>query len=133
MASSDLQFNASFVNLNYSSKMKGVIDVLAMQREKRLTLHKTITIDYTKAKTDSFTVARFIFECGNYNWNNICHILSIENNFILFSGLKLDAHFLTISTAATLYHRFMREASPGGYDPFVIIKLITHNIFWNTK
>lgn len=43
--------------------MKGVIDVLAMQREKRLTLQKAITMDYTKA-TDSFTVARFIFECG---------------------------------------------------------------------
>lgn len=43
--------------------MKDVIDVLAMQREKRNTLQKSITIDYTKS-TDSFTVSRFIFECG---------------------------------------------------------------------
>jgi hypothetical protein len=43
--------------------MKGVIDVLAMQREKRISLQKSIIIDYTKA-SDSFTVARFIFECG---------------------------------------------------------------------
>jgi len=80
-----------------SSKMKGVIDVLAMQREKRLTLQKVITIDYTKS-TDSFTVARFIFECG----------------------YKLEAHPLTIATAATLFHRFMREATPQGYDPYLI-------------
>ncbi|XP_058798511.1 cyclin-Q isoform X2 [Phymastichus coffea] len=82
----------------YSSKMKGVIDVLAMQREKRLTLQKNIkVIDYSKA-TDSFTVARFIFECG----------------------LKLEANVLTISTAASLFHRFMREATPQGYDPYLI-------------
>lgn len=43
--------------------MKDVIDVLAMQREKRNTLQKSITIDYTKS-SDSFTVSRFIFECG---------------------------------------------------------------------
>lgn len=48
-----------------SSKMKDVIDVLAMQREKRNTLQKSITIDYTKAN-DSFTVSRFIFECGKF-------------------------------------------------------------------
>ena len=43
--------------------MKDVIDVLAMQREKRSSLQKGITIDYTAA-SDSFTVSRFIFECG---------------------------------------------------------------------
>ena len=44
--------------------MMGVIDVLAMQKEKQLSIQKNvIKIDYTKAK-DSFTVARFIFECG---------------------------------------------------------------------
>ncbi|XP_076674604.1 cyclin Q isoform X2 [Andrena cerasifolii] len=80
-----------------SSKMKDVIDVLAMQREKRNTLQKSITIDYTKS-SDSFTVSRFIFECG----------------------LKLDAHSLTIATAATLYHRFIKEAAPGGYDNYLI-------------
>ena len=37
----------------------------------------------------------------------------------IFIGLKLDAHPLTISTAASLYHRYMREAVPGGYDPYV--------------
>lgn len=46
--------------------MKDVIDVLAMQREKRNTLQKSLTIDYTKAN-DSFTAARFIFECGEYH------------------------------------------------------------------
>jgi len=55
-------FNARVVLL-FSSKMKDVIDVLAMQREKRNTLQKSITIDYTKS-SDSFTVSRFIFECG---------------------------------------------------------------------
>lgn len=46
--------------------MKDVIDVLAMQREKRNTLQKSITIDYTQA-SDSFAVSRFIFECGEIN------------------------------------------------------------------
>ncbi|EFN73689.1 Cyclin-related protein FAM58A [Camponotus floridanus] len=80
-----------------SSKMKDVIDVLAMQREKRNTLQKSITIDYTKS-SDSFTVSRFIFECG----------------------LKLEAHPLTIATAATLYHRFIKEATLQGYDNYLI-------------
>ena len=52
-------------NLLFSSKMKDVIDVLAMQREKRNTLQKSITIDYTK-NSDSFTISRFIFECGKH-------------------------------------------------------------------
>lgn len=43
--------------------MKDVIDVLAMQREKRNTLQKSITIEYNGAN-DTFTVSRFIFECG---------------------------------------------------------------------
>lgn len=43
--------------------MKDVIDVMAMQREMRSTLQKSITIDY-KNFNDDFTVARFIFECG---------------------------------------------------------------------
>ncbi|KAK0162910.1 hypothetical protein PV327_006641 [Microctonus hyperodae] len=80
-----------------SSKMKDVIDVLAMQREKRNSLQKSVTIDYTNVN-DTFTVARFIFECG----------------------FKLDAHPLTIATAATLYHRFIREATPQGYDVYLI-------------
>lgn len=37
----------------------------------------------------------------------------------LFIGLKLEAHFLTIATAATLYHRFMKEATAQGYDNYV--------------
>lgn len=45
--------------------MKDVIDVLAMQREKRSTLQKSITIDYTNCN-DNFSVARYIFECGKY-------------------------------------------------------------------
>ncbi|KAH0563716.1 hypothetical protein KQX54_005004 [Cotesia glomerata] len=49
-----------------SSKMKDVIDVLAMQREKRNILQKSITIDYT-ISSDSFAISRFIFECGNYD------------------------------------------------------------------
>ncbi|XP_043273128.1 cyclin-Q isoform X1 [Venturia canescens] len=80
-----------------SSKMKDVIDVLALQREKRSSLQKSITIDYT-ATNDLFTVSRFIFECG----------------------LKLDAHPLTISTATTLYHRFLKEATAQGYDCYLI-------------
>ena len=52
-------------NMLFSSKMKDVIDVLAMQREKRNTLQKSITIDYTK-NSDSFTISRFIFECGKH-------------------------------------------------------------------
>ncbi|XP_015111531.1 cyclin-Q isoform X2 [Diachasma alloeum] len=80
-----------------NSKMMDVIDVLAMQREKRSTLQKSITMDYTSSN-DSFTVARFIFECG----------------------IKLEAHPLTVATAATLYHRFMREATPKAYDHYLI-------------
>jgi len=53
----------TIVSSLFSSKMKDVIDVLAMQREKRNTLQKSITIDYSKSN-DSFTVSRFIFECG---------------------------------------------------------------------
>ena len=34
-------------------------------------------------------------------------------------GLKLEAHPLTIATAATLYHRFIKEATPQGYDNYV--------------
>ena len=49
--------------------MKSVIDVLAMQREKKLSLQKSIVTDYTKA-SDSFTVSKFIFECGKYAFKN---------------------------------------------------------------
>lgn len=35
------------------------------------------------------------------------------------SGFKLDAHPLTIATAATLYHRFFKEADQEGYDCYV--------------
>lgn len=118
--------------------MKGVIDVLAMQREKNLSLMKAaaaavvaptvkapIVIDYTK-KRDHFSVCRFIFECGEYIqlW-----LLKNRNHGYDFSflGLKLDAHPLTISTAAILYHRFMRECMPQGYDPFVSACMIDEN------
>lgn len=76
--------------------MKDVIDVLALQHEKRNALQKSITIDYTNA-TDAFTVTRFIFECG----------------------IKLNAHPLTIATATTLYHRFVKESTPQAYDHYV--------------
>lgn len=80
-----------------SSKMKDVIDVLAMQREMKKVLQKSITIDY-KNFNDDFSVSRFIFECG----------------------IKLEANPLTISTAATLYHRFVREINPQNYDLYLI-------------
>lgn len=100
--------------------MKDVIDVLAMQREKRNTLQKSVTIDYTKS-SDSFTISRFIFECGKLT--NISYSLNF-NEYKLsrnlgFVGLKLDAHPLTIATAAILYHRFIKEATPQGYDNYV--------------
>lgn len=41
------------------------------------------------------------------------------------AGLKLDAHSLTIATAATLYHRFIKEATPGGYDNYVNINSLS--------
>lgn len=96
--------------------MKGVIDVMAMQKAKQKNVK---IIDYSKA-TDSFTVARFIFECGkllipSINWT----VRNIIYWWMSFLGLKLEANVLTISTAATLFHRFMREAIPQGYDPYV--------------
>lgn len=39
--------------------------------------------------------------------------------FVSNAGFKLEAHPLTIATAATLYHRFIREAAPQGYDYYV--------------
>ncbi|XP_057327297.1 cyclin-Q isoform X1 [Microplitis mediator] len=80
-----------------SSKMKDVIDVLAMQREKRNALQKSVTIDYT-ISNDSFAISRFIYECG----------------------IKLDAHPLTIATASTLFHRFLREVNPQSYDLYLM-------------
>lgn len=53
--------------------MKDVIDVLAMQREKRNTSQKSITIDYTKG-TDSFTISRFIFECGKFFIRSVLYV-----------------------------------------------------------
>lgn len=44
-------------------------------------------------------------------------------------GFKLDAHPLTIATAATLYHRFIREATPQGYDVYVSIENNYFNVF----
>lgn len=52
-------------------------------------------------------------------------------------GLKLEAHPLTIATAAILYHRFMKEAAPQGYDNYVrenvsnyciILTLLSRNV-----
>lgn len=37
----------------------------------------------------------------------------------LVVGLKLEAHPLTVATAATLYHRFIKEATLQGYDNYV--------------
>lgn len=44
--------------------------------------------------------------------------------------MKLEAHPLTIATAATLYHRFVREASPQGYDVYV---RIIYNFIYDFK
>ncbi|KAJ8670660.1 hypothetical protein QAD02_001919 [Eretmocerus hayati] len=78
--------------------MRGVIDVLALQKEKKLSsLIKIVTIDYSKTSS-IFTFVRYIFECG----------------------LKLEANPLTISTAAVLFHKFTRESSFQEYDPYLI-------------
>lgn len=45
--------------------------------------------------------------------------LKYKGKFFSIVGLKLDAHPLTIATAAILYHRFMKEATPQGYDNYV--------------
>lgn len=57
-----------------------------------------------------------------------------EKWFYKIIGLKLEAHPLTIATAATLYHRFIKEAVPGGYDNYVnytfIILIKMYNIYF---
>lgn len=61
----------------------------------------------------------------------------MKNNFKFCKiiGLKLEAHPLTIATAATLYHRFIKEAIPGGYDnyvnyTFIILIIRISNIYF---
>ncbi|XP_075215140.1 cyclin Q [Lycorma delicatula] len=75
--------------------MMDVIDVLQVQREK--SLNKIPPINYQEGNS-TFIVVRFIFECG----------------------AKLNAHPLTIATAATIYHRFFKEADPSSYDSYLI-------------
>lgn len=39
-------------------------------------------------------------------------------NYIIL-GIKLEANPVAIATAATLYHRFVREVNPQNYDLYV--------------
>lgn len=82
------------VNPKIQDKMKEVIDVMELQREKS----RKITIDYKQLEfNNGFTPARFIFECG----------------------MKLNGQPLTLATAAVIMHRFFREVEPTNYDCFV--------------
>lgn len=53
--------------------------------------------------------------------NKFESLFSLPNYY--YTGIKLNANGLTIATAATLFHRFMRESSPQGYDPYVNIQI----------
>lgn len=109
---------------NFRKTMTAVIDVLAMLKEKRLSLIKeqTSIIDYTK-KNDHFTVARFIFECGKFLKLNITRMILRFLLNVLYTnlGIKLDMQPQTISTAAYFYHRFLREPGSHKFDPYVSI------------
>lgn len=48
-----------------------------------------------------------------------CRIYKVQQKISLVVGLKLEAHPLTVATAATLYHRFIKEATLQGYDNYV--------------
>ncbi|XP_049815810.1 cyclin-Q isoform X1 [Schistocerca nitens] len=75
-------------------KMKDVIDVMQMQRDKMKPLP---VVDYRQSE-GTFITVRFIFECG----------------------VKLEAQPLTIATAAVLFHRFFKETDSSGYDCYLI-------------
>lgn len=80
--------------MNEIHKMKEVIDVMELQREKS----RKIAVDYKQLEfNNGFTPARFIFECG----------------------VKLNGQPLTLATAAVIMHRFFREVDPSNYDCFV--------------
>lgn len=79
----------------YANKMKDVIDVMELQREKN---RKIQQLDYRKLDfAGGFTPARFIFECG----------------------MKLQGQPLTLATAAILMHRFFKEVDQSNYDCYV--------------
>lgn len=79
----------------HSNRMKDVIDVMELQREKT---RRNAVLDYRQLEfNEGFTPARFIFECG----------------------MKLNAQPLTLATAAVLMHRFFKEVDSNNYDCFV--------------
>ncbi|XP_022184907.1 cyclin-Q [Nilaparvata lugens] len=76
--------------------MKDVIDVLQLQAQKEKSKRELAT-NY-KEVDSSFYGVQFIFECGT----------------------KLNSHPLTIATAATLFHKFFKEADKSSYDQYLI-------------
>lgn len=79
----------------FYGRMKDVIDVMELQREK---MKRNVPVDYRQLEfNEGFTPARFIFECG----------------------MKLNAQPLTLATATVLMHRFFKEVDANNYDCFV--------------
>lgn len=71
--------------------------------------------------------------CYNFGVSYRHFIVGFIKHFFFFVGLKLEAHPLTIATAATLYHRFIKEATLQGYDNYVRILMLVVNKFLCNK
>lgn len=80
--------------------MKNVVDVLSIQSQRRAieAAQRPSSTDYRKKSNKNGFASRFLFECS----------------------VKLAMKPLTTATAATLFHRFFREADTSSYDLFLI-------------
>lgn len=76
--------------------MKDVIDVMALQRDRREN-RRTVPMDYRSAPGHSLAT-HFMFECG----------------------MKLGLQPSTVATAAAFYHKFFKEADKSDYDCYLI-------------
>lgn len=68
----NMRFIILYISLQVGNrfyKMKEVIDVLQLQRDKR----KVVPIDYRQSNHTHFIAVRYIFECGTYNYK-LCNI-----------------------------------------------------------
>ncbi|RZF38991.1 hypothetical protein LSTR_LSTR003734 [Laodelphax striatellus] len=78
--------------------MKDVIDVLQLQAQRDKIKRDEVATNYREVVDSTFFGVQFIFECGT----------------------KLNSHPLTIATAATLFHKFFKEAEKASYDQYLI-------------
>uniref|UniRef100_A0A1A9X4T7 Cyclin-Q n=1 Tax=Glossina brevipalpis TaxID=37001 RepID=A0A1A9X4T7_9MUSC len=88
--------------------MENLIDVLSLQTR----------VQENKSKRSNFTNYREIDKIG------------IVPRFLFESAIKLELTSLTSASAAIIYHRFFKEASPSHYDKFLIA---TSSLYIATK